>query len=77
MNGGVLGEEVALDGEGEMEADPWRGRHLDGSQLTVTLIYPPAGVRQGRPKVRTHLAEIDDTQEQLYDALRLQALAPV
>jgi transposase len=42
----------------------------------VTLIYPPAGGRQGRPRVRTMLAEIDETQQQLYDALRLQPLAP-
>ena len=42
----------------------------------VTLIYPPAGGRQGRPQVRTHLAEMDDTQHQLYDALDLQSLAP-
>jgi transposase len=42
----------------------------------VTLVYPPAGGRQGRPRVRTTLAEIDDTQRQLYEALRLQPLAP-
>jgi len=42
----------------------------------VTLIYPPAGGRQGRPRVRTTLAEMDDTQRQLYDALNLQTLAP-
>ena len=42
----------------------------------VTLIYPPAGGRQGRPRARTTLAEIDDTQRQLYDALQLQPLAP-
>jgi len=42
----------------------------------TTLIYPPAGGRQGRPRVHTTLAEIDDTQRQLYDALDLQALAP-
>jgi transposase len=42
----------------------------------VTLIYPPAGGRQGRPRVRTTLAEMDDTQRQLYDALDLQTLAP-
>jgi transposase len=42
----------------------------------VTLIYPPAGGRQGRPRVRTTLAEMDDTQRQLYNALELQALAP-
>jgi transposase len=42
----------------------------------VTLIYPPAGGRQGRPRLRTILAEIDDTQRQLYQALQLQPLAP-
>jgi transposase len=42
----------------------------------VTLIYPPAGGRQGRPRVRTILAELDDTQHQLYQALQLQPLAP-
>jgi transposase len=42
----------------------------------VTLIYPPAGGRQGRPRVRTMLAELDDTQRQLHDALQLQPLAP-
>jgi transposase len=42
----------------------------------ITLIYPPAGGRQGRPRVRTTLAEMDDTQRQLYNTLRLQALAP-
>ncbi len=47
----------------------------------VTLIYPPAGGRQGRPHVRTTLAEMDDTQRQLYNgqlynALELQTLAP-
>jgi hypothetical protein len=41
----------------------------------VTLIYPPAGGRQGRPRVRTTLAELDDTQRKLYDALQLQPLA--
>jgi len=42
----------------------------------VTLIYPPEGGRQGRPRVRTMLADTDDTQRQLYDALQLQPLAP-
>lgn len=42
----------------------------------VTLIYPPAGGRQGRPHVRTILADLDDTQRQLYEALQLQPLAP-
>ena len=42
----------------------------------VTLIYPPAGGRQGRPRVRTILADLDDTQRQLYQALQLQPLAP-
>lgn len=42
----------------------------------TTLIYPPAGGRQGRPRIRTTLAEIDDTQRRLYEALGLDALAP-
>lgn len=42
----------------------------------VTLVYPPAGGRQGRPRVRTRIAEMDDTQRQLYDALGLDELAP-
>ena len=42
----------------------------------VTLIYPPAGGRQGRPRVRTILADLDNTQRQLYEALQLQPLAP-
>ena len=42
----------------------------------VTLIYPPAGGRQGRPRVRTILADLDDTQRQLHEALQLQPLAP-
>lgn len=42
----------------------------------TTLIYPPAGGRQGRPRVRTTLAQIDDDQRRLYDALGLDQLAP-
>jgi transposase len=42
----------------------------------VTLIYPPAGGRQGRPRLRTALAELDNTQRQLYDTLGLHELAP-
>ncbi len=42
----------------------------------TTLIYPPAGGRQGRPRIRTQLAEIDHTQQQLFDSLDLQQLAP-
>jgi transposase len=42
----------------------------------TTLIYPPAGGRQGRPRVHTTLAEIDDTQRQLYETLDLAELAP-
>jgi transposase len=42
----------------------------------VTLIYPPAGGRQGRPRVRTILAELDETQRQLYESLDLQPLGP-
>jgi transposase len=42
----------------------------------TTLIYPPAGGKQGRPRARTHLAELDNTQQRLYDALDLAQLAP-
>ena len=42
----------------------------------VTSIYPPAGGRQGRPRVRTTLAEMDDTQRHLFDTLGLSDLAP-
>lgn len=42
----------------------------------VTLIYPPAGGRQGRPRVRTILAQLDNTQRELYDTLDLQPLSP-
>jgi transposase len=42
----------------------------------TTLIYPAAGGRQGRPRARTQLAEIDDTQRAIFDALRLAELAP-
>lgn len=42
----------------------------------VTLIYPPSGGRQGRPRVRTRLATMDETQQQLYTALDLTPLAP-
>ena len=60
------------------------GRPL-GAKLTMrllseineaTLVYPPAGGRQGRPRLRTTLAETDDTQRALFDTLGLQALAP-
>ena len=42
----------------------------------TTLIYPPAGGRQGRPRLRTQLADTDHTQQQLIDALGLHRLAP-
>ena len=42
----------------------------------TTLIYPPAGGRQGRPRVRTQIAETDHTQQQLIDTLDLDQLAP-
>ena len=42
----------------------------------VTLIYPPSGGRQGRPRIRTRLAEMDETQHELYEALDLSPLAP-
>jgi transposase len=43
----------------------------------TTLIYPPAGGKQGRPRTRTALATIDPLQRQLLDALELNALTPV
>ena len=42
----------------------------------TTLIYPPAGGRQGRPRARTILADTDDTQQRLLDTLGLHELAP-
>ncbi len=42
----------------------------------TTLIYPPAGGKQGRPRARTRLAAMDDTQRTLFDALALAELAP-
>ena len=42
----------------------------------VTLIYPPSGGGRGRPRVRTRLAQMDDTQRELYKTLGLSALAP-
>lgn len=42
----------------------------------TTLIYPPAGGKQGRPRVRTRLATMDATQRKLFDALGLAELAP-
>jgi transposase len=42
----------------------------------TTLLYPPAGGKQGRPRARTRLAEMDDTQRELFDALGLADLAP-
>lgn len=42
----------------------------------TTLVYPPAGGKQGRPRVRARLAEMDDTQRQLFEALGLAELAP-
>jgi transposase len=42
----------------------------------TTLVYPPAGGKQGRPKVRTRLAEMDAEQRRIFDALGLDQLAP-
>lgn len=42
----------------------------------VTLIHPPAGERQGRPRVRRRIAAMDADQSRLYDALALTELAP-
>ena len=42
----------------------------------TTLVYPPAGGKQGRPKLRTRPAQMDETQRQLLDALALDELVP-
>jgi transposase len=42
----------------------------------TTLVYPAAGGRQGRPRLRTQLAEMDATQSTLFHALNLAELAP-
>jgi transposase len=43
----------------------------------LTLVYPPAGGRQGRPRVRRRIADnLDEAQARLYDALALRELAP-
>jgi transposase len=42
----------------------------------TTLVYPAAGGRQGRPRTSTQLAEMDDTQRRMFDALGLADLAP-
>jgi transposase len=43
----------------------------------VTLVYPPAGGRQGRPRVRRRIADnLDARQARLYEALALAELAP-
>jgi transposase len=43
----------------------------------VTLVYPPAGGRQGRPRVRRRIADnLDEAQTRLYDVLGLAELAP-
>ena len=43
----------------------------------VTLIYPPAGGKQGRPRVRRRIADnLDQAQTRLYQVLGLAELAP-
>lgn len=42
----------------------------------VTLVYAPAGGRQGRPRLRRQIAEMTDAQHHLYQALDLAQLAP-
>lgn len=42
----------------------------------TTLVYPAAGGRQGRPRLRTKLATMDESQRQLFEALELAELAP-
>jgi transposase len=42
----------------------------------VTLVYAPAGGKQGRPRLRRRLAAMDETRTRLYEALALAELAP-
>lgn len=43
----------------------------------VTLVYPPAGGKQGRPRVRRRIADnLDQAQARLYELLGLAELAP-
>ncbi len=43
----------------------------------LTLIYPPAGGRQGRPRVRRRIADnLDEAQSRLFQVLGLAELAP-
>lgn len=43
----------------------------------LTLVYPPAGGRQGRPRVRRRIADnLDEAQARLYEVLGLAELAP-
>jgi transposase len=43
----------------------------------LTLIYPPAGGRQGRPRLRRQInTNLDQLQTRLYQTLNLAALAP-
>ena len=43
----------------------------------VTLVYPPAGGKQGRPRVRRRIADnLDEAQIRLYEALDLAKLTP-
>ena len=42
----------------------------------TTLVYPPAGGKRGRPRVRARLADMDETQRQIFEALALAELAP-
>ena len=43
----------------------------------VTLVHPPAGGKQGRPRVRRRIADnLDEAQIRLYEALDLAELAP-
>jgi transposase len=41
----------------------------------TTLVYAPAGGKRGRPRVRTRLAEMDETQSRIFEALGLAELA--
>jgi hypothetical protein len=63
-------------GRAGIERDPKLAMRLLSEIHETTLVYPPAGGKQGRPKLRTRLAEMHSTQRQLLDAVALAQLAP-
>jgi transposase len=60
----------------DIELGPKLAMRLLSEIHETTLVYPPAGGKQGRPKLRTRLADMDPTQRQLFEALALTELAP-